>query len=277
MKLFLVSVLIAACFAFSPSAVEGQWLDYPTSNVPKTPAGKPNLSAPTPRTSDGKPDLSGLWEMERKELAGEPGNTIGLGDELVNREMVIIGSRLQGGLPYQSWAAQLVKTRGGVDGTERQLQDPLTKGLPVGPVRLHTYAALRKIIQIPGLVVILNELGASYRQIFTDGRPLLTDPNPTWNGYSTGKWDGDALIVQTNGLRDGTWLDFVGNPLTESAKITERFRRLNFGQLEIEITIDDPKAYTKPWTVTLNQVIRLNTDLLDKIMSENEKDRQHTK
>ena len=113
--------------------------------------------------------------------------------------------------------------------------------------------------------------------IFTDGRPLLTDPNPTWNGYSTGKWDGDALIVQTNGLRDGTWLDFVGNPLTESAKITERFRRLNFGQLEIEITVDDPKAYTKPWTVTLNQVIRLNTDLLDKIISENEKDRQHTK
>ena len=277
MKLFLVSVLIAACFAFSPSAVEGQWLDYPTPNVPKTPAGKPNLSAPTPRTSDGKPDLSGLWEMERTELVGEPGNTIGLGDELVSREMVIIGSRLQGGLPYQPWAAQLVKTRGGANGTERQLQDPLTNGLPVGPVRLHTYAALRKIIQIPGLVVILNELGASYRQIFTDGRPLPTDPNPTWNGYSTGKWDGDALVVQTNGLHDGTWLDFVGNPLTESAKITERFRRLNFGQLEIEITIDDPKAYTKPWTVTLNQVIRLNTDLLDKIISENEKDRQHTK
>ena len=277
MKLFLASVLIAASFAFSPSAVEGQWLDYPTPNVPKTPDGKPNLSAPTPRTSDGKPDLSGLWEMELKDRGGEPGNTIGLGDELVNPEMVIIGSRLQGGLPYQPWAAQLVKTRGGADGTERQLQDPLTNGLPVGPVRLHTYAALRKIIQIPGLVVILNELGASYRQIFTDGRPLLTDPNPTWNGYSTGKWDGDALIVQTNGLRDGTWLDFVGNPLTESAKITERFRRLNFGQLQIEITVDDQKAYTKPWTVTLNQVIRLNTDLLDKIMSENEKDRQHTK
>ena len=125
--------------------------------------------------------------------------------------------------------------------------------------------------------MILNELGASYRQIFTDGRPLPADPNPTWNGYSTGKWDGDTLVVQTNGLRDGTWLDFVGNPLTESARITERFRRLNFGQLEIEITVDDQKAYTKPWTVTLSQVIRLNTDLLDKIISENEKDRQHTK
>jgi hypothetical protein len=277
MKLLHVLVLIAASFAFSPSAIVAQWLDYPTPNIPKTPDGKPNLSAPTPRTSDGKPDLSGLWEMERKELGGEPGNTIGLGDELVNREMIIIGSRLQGGLPYQPWAAQLVKTRGGLDGTERQQQDPLTNGLPVGPVRLHTYAALRKILQIPGLVVILNELGASYRQIFTDGRPLLTDPNPTWNGYSTGTWDGDALVVQTNGFRDGTWLDFIGSPFTESAKLTERFQRINFGQLEIEITIDDPKAYTKPWTVTLNQVIRLNTDLLDKIMSENEKDVQHTK
>jgi hypothetical protein len=276
MKAFHLLACIAVGLAFSSSPIAAQWLNYPTAGIPRTPDGKPNLSAPTPRTSDGKPDLSGLWEMERKELGGEPGNTIGLGDELVNREMVIIGSRLQGDLPYQPWAAQLVKTRGGLDGTERQLQDPLTNGLPVGPVRLHTYAALRKIIQIPGLVVILNELGASYRQIFTDGRPLPTDPNPTWNGYSTGRWDGDALRVQTNGLRDGTWLDFVGNPLTESAKITERFRRLNFGQLQIEITIDDPKAYTKPWTVTLNQVIRLNTDLLDKIMHENEKDLQHT-
>ncbi len=156
--------------------------------------------------------------------------------------------------------------------------------MPLGSVhttprfnQLSSPRLIREIIQIPGLVVILNELGANYRQIFTDGRPLPVDPNPTWNGYSTAKWDGDALVVQTNGLRDGTWLDFIGNPLTDSAKITERFRRLNFGQLEIEITVDDPKAYTKPWTVTLNQVIRLNTDLLDKIMSENEKDRQHTK
>ena len=184
MKLFHGLVLIAASFAFSPSAVYAQWLDYPTPNVPKTPDGKPNLSAPAPRTSDGKPDLSGLWEMERTERGGEPGNTIGLGDELVNREMIIIGSRLQGDLPYQPWAAQLVNARGGVNGTERQLQDPLTNGLPVGPVRLHTYAALKKIIQIPGLVVILNELGASYRQIFTDGRPLPADPNPTWNGFN---------------------------------------------------------------------------------------------
>ena len=271
MRLFHLLVLIAVGLTVLPSPAAAQWLDYPTAGIPRTPDGKPNLSAPTPRTADGKPDLSGLWEMERKELGGEPGNTIGLGDEPVNREFVNIGSRLQEGLPYQPWAAQLVKTRS----TEGNTRDPLSNALPVGPIRLHTYAALRKMIQVPGLLVILNELGASYRQIFTDGRPLPTDPSPTWNGYSTGKWDGDALVVQTNGLSDGLWLDARGSPLTEAAKITERFRRLNFGQLEIEITVDDPKAYTKPWTVTLNQVIRLNTDLLDKIINENEKDLQH--
>ena len=247
-----------------------QWLNYPTPGIPRTPDGKPNLAAPAPR-KDGKPDLSGLWEMERKELGGEEGNTIGLGDDQFSPEMVNIGSRLQGGLPYQPWAAQLVRTRG-AEGTKF---DPLGNGFPIGPVRLHTYAALRKIIQIPGLLVILNELGASYRQIFTDGRPLPTDPNPTWNGYSTGEWDGDVLVVHTNGLRDGLWLDFAGSPLTDAAKITERFRRVNFGNLEIQVTVDDPKAYTKPWTVTINQVIRLNTDLLDKIINENEKDLQH--
>lgn len=271
MILFRLLVSIVVSLAISPSPIAAQWLDYPTAGVPRTPDGKRNLSAPAPRTADGKPDFSGLWEMERKDLGGEPGNTIGLGDEPVSREFVNIGSRLPGGLPYQPWAAQLVKTRS----TEGNTHDPLSNGLPLGPVRLHTYAALRKMIQVPGLLVIMNEIGASYRQIFTDGRPLPADPSPSWNGYSTGKWDGDALVVQTNGLREGLWLDARGSPLTEAAKITERFRRLNFGQLEIEVTVDDPKAYTKPWTVTLHQVIRVDTDLLDKIMNENEKDLRH--
>jgi hypothetical protein len=209
--------------------------------------------------------------MERKDLVGKQGDTIGLGDEEISPEMINIGSRLRGGLPYQPWAVELVKTRSAGGNT----LDPLGNGLPVGPVRLHTYAALKKMIQVPGLLVILNELGASYRQIFTDGRPLQTDPNPAWNGYSTGKWEWNVLVVHTNSLRDGLWLDFVGSPLTEAATITERFRRVNFGHLQIEITVDDPKAYTERWTVTINQVIRLNTDLLDKIMNENEKDLQH--
>ncbi len=142
-------------------------------------------------------------------------------------------------------------------------------------IRLHTLPLLKKVIQTPGLVVILNELDASYRQIFTDGRPLPVDPNPSWNGYSSGSWDGDTLVVQSNGFRDGMWVDAAGSPLTDAAKITERFRRLDFGRLQIEITVDDPKAYTKPWTIKLDQTIKLDTDLIDSVCHENEKDVQH--
>jgi hypothetical protein len=131
------------------------------------------------------------------------------------------------------------------------------------------------VVQTPGLLVILNELNASYRQIFTDGRPLPADPNPSWNGYSSGKWEGDVLVVQTSGFRDGLWLDSTGNPMTDAAKLTERFHRVNFGHMEIEVTVDDPKAYTKPWTVTLYQAIKLDTDLLDFVCNENERDTSH--
>jgi hypothetical protein len=125
------------------------------------------------------------------------------------------------------------------------------------------------------LLIILNERNAAYRQIFTDGRPLPADPQPSWNGYSSGKWDGDILVVQSIGFRDGLWLDAGGSPLTEAGKITERFHRVNFGKLEIEITVDDPKAYTKPWTVKLTQLLAPDTDLLDYYCSENEKDVPH--
>ncbi len=233
--------------------------------IPRTADGKPNLSAAAPRTSDRKPDLSGLWETERG-----PASIADLGDP-VPAEFLDIASHLQGGLPYQPWAAQLVKTRR----AENRISDPTSYGLPIGIMRLHTFPDPRKIIQVPGQLVILSEYNASYRQIFTDGRKLDADPNPTWNGYSTGKWDGDVLVVQSTGFRDGLWLDGAGNPLTDAARITERFRRLNFGHLEITITVDDPKAYTKPWTITLKQTIRLDTDLMDYIVNENEKDRQH--
>ena len=142
-------------------------------------------------------------------------------------------------------------------------------------MRLHTFNSPKKIIQTPGLVVILSEFNASYRQIFTDGRPLPLDPNPSWNGYSSGRWEGDVLVVETNGFREGLWLDNAGDPLTDAARITERFRRVNFGQLEIDLAVNDPKAYTKPWTVTLHQTIVLNTDLLDYICLENERDVKH--
>jgi hypothetical protein len=138
-----------------------------------------------------------------------------------------------------------------------------------------TDGLLKKIVQVPGLMTILSERNATYRQIFTDGRPLPADPNPSWNGYSSGKWEGDTLVVETVGFRDDSWLDAVGSPLTSAGKMTERFRRTSFGKLEIEITVDDPKVYTKAWTIKLNQPIVVDTELLDYICLENEKDTSH--
>src|SRR5580700_10457575 len=247
--------------------LNGQWINYATAGVPRTPDGKPNLAAACPRTADGKPDLSGLWIMptKREPNANFPG-CAAVSDEFIN-----IAASLKGGLPYQPWAAELVKARR----SEQRVNDPMSRCIPIGPIRLHTWNGPRKVVQIPGLLVIMNELDTSYRQIFTDGRPLPKDPNPSWNGYSTGHWDGDTLVVETNGFQEGQWLDRAGSPLTESAKMTERIRRPNYGTLEIELTVDDPKAYTKPWTIQLSQSIILNTELLDYICLENEKDSSH--
>jgi hypothetical protein len=208
-----------------------------------------------------------MWEPEKN----RPCPPDGCPDFQVSQEFVNIGWGLQGGLPYQRWAAELVKARIAENGKD----DPGTQCLPTGVVKMHNTPLLKKIVQVPGLLVILNERNASFRQIFTDGRPLPADPNPTWNGYSTGKWEGDTLVVETNGFRDGLWLDRNGSPLTEAAKMTERFRRVDYGHLQIEVTVDDPKAYTKPWTVKLKQSIVLNTELLDYICLENEKDISH--
>ena len=258
-------IVLALALATS-RPIPAQWLNYPTAGVPRTREGKPNLSAPAPRTASGKPDLSGVWYLETP-----PCGTDGCGDYPGAPEFLDIGARLRGGLPYQAWAADLVKKRAAELGKE----DPVAQCRPAGAMRILTFPPPRKVIQTPGLVVILSERDVTFRQILTDGRPLPKDPEPSWNGYSTGKWEGDTLVVQTNGFRDGTWLDRKGNPLTDAAKMTERFRRANYGRLEIEVTVDDLKAYTKPWTVTLNQLIVLDTDLLDYYCQDNEKDAVH--
>jgi hypothetical protein len=257
----------ALLFGSFLSPLTAQWISYPTAGVPRTPDGKPDLRAACPRTADGKPDLSGVWIMQpnREATPNFPGC------EPTAEEFTNIGWSLKEALPYQPWAADLVKNRR----AELRLHDPLSYCLPTGPVRLHTWSTPRKVIQTPGLLLILNELNTSYRQIFTDGRPLPADPNPSWNGYSSAKWDGDTLVVETSGFRDGLWLDSTGNPMTDAARLTERFRRPNFGHMEIEIMVDDPKAYTKPWTVTLRHTIKLDTDLLDFNCLENEKDTSH--
>jgi hypothetical protein len=264
LPIMALRALVFGLFVYPMSA---QWIDYPTAGVPRTPDGKPDLAAACPRTTDGKPDLSGLWIMETK----RQGNPDFPGCEAVSDEFVNMGASLKDGLPYQAWAADLVKARR----SEQRVNDPISHCSPIGPIRLHTWPGPRKLAQTPGLLIIMNELGTSYRQIFTDGRPLPSDPNPSWNGYSTGKWEGETLVVHTSGFRDHMWLDATGNPMTDAAEITERFRRINFGRMEIEITVNDPKAYTKPWTVKLNQVIKLDTDLLDFICSDNEKDASH--
>jgi hypothetical protein len=248
-------------------SLQAQWLHYPTRGVPKTAAGTPNLNAPTPRTPDGKPDFSGVWDVEHN----RPCPPDGCADMPVGQEFINIGSSLKGGLPYLPWAAALTKKRT----EDLRLEDPTTFCLPIGIVRLHTMALLKKIVQTPGLLVILNEHNATYRQIFTDGRPLPLDPNPSWVGYSSGSWEGDTLVVQSTGFRDGLWLDANGSPLTEGARVTERFRRVNYGKLEIDVTVNDLKAYSAPWTVKLNQFLALDTELLDYICNENEKDVRH--
>jgi hypothetical protein len=248
------------------ASVHAQWLNYPTAGVPRTPDGKPNLSAPAPRSADGKPDLSGIWQLEP---GGPPGDQAA--DYPAAPEFRNFGARLAGGLPYQPWAAALVKERSAQFGKD----DPVGLCRPGGAVRILTFPPYRKLLQLPGLFVILSERDVTFRQIFTDGRPLPDDPTPTFNGYSTGTWEGDALVVQSIGFRDGTWLDRNGSPMTDAAKMTERFRRVNYGRLEIDVTIDDPKAYTRPWTVTLGQRIVLDTELLDYHCLDNEKDAQH--
>jgi hypothetical protein len=258
---------VVALLTFTSTPARSQWLNYPTTGVPRTREGSPNLNAPTPRTPDGKPDFSGMWEP----ALTRPCPPAGCADMPVGEQFLNIGWGLKGGLPYQPWAADIVKARM----TEQGKDDPISRCLPGGVVKLHTVPLLKKMIQVPGLVVILNEQNMSYRQIFTDGRALPVDPEPSWNGYSSGKWLGDTLVVETNGFRDGLWLDRNGSPLTDAARITERFRRVSYGKLEIEITVDDPGAYTAPWTVKLDQFLVLDTELLDYVCLENEKDLQH--
>jgi hypothetical protein len=250
-----------------------QWFHYPTVGVPRLANGKPNLNAPTPRAADGKPDLSGIW-LARNALPCPA--DLRDGDDCIEKiplshEAVDFGFSLPDGLPYQPWAAALVKQRV----ADHSKDDPHARCLPPNFPRAFAFPHLQKLIQIPGLLVILDEFNASYRQVFTDARPLPEDPQPAWSGYSSGKWEGDTLVVESAGFRDDLWLDMKGNPLTSAAKVTERFRRPNYGSLEIAVTVNDPKAYTKPWTVTLKQVIKVDTELADEICLENEQSVRH--
>jgi hypothetical protein len=268
----LVSVLCAVTCTSAP--VLAQWLKYPTAGVPRTADGKVNMSATTPRLADGKPDFSGIW------ITGNPLCPPGNGESLVcgvelpmSREGINMGVSLPGGLPYQPWLAALVKERTATDAKD----DPHVRCLPDTFIRAYGLPHLLKFVHTPGLLVMLNEMNAGYRQVFTDGRPLPEDPVPSWQGYSSAAWSGDTLVVSSIGFRNDLWIDWNGSVLTEAAKVQERIRRPSYGYLDIDVTVDDPKAYTRPWTVTLKQRIALDTELVDEICLENEKSAQRMK
>jgi hypothetical protein len=268
-----VAAALGAAISLSGTA-RAQWLKYPTAGVPKTADGKPNLKAPTPRTSDGKPDFSGIWLTDSTMCRPQNPDVLTCGPELpMGREGINMGVGLPGGLPYQPWLAALVKKRT----ADNAKDDPHVACLPDTFLRAYSLPHLLKFVQTPGLLVMLNEMNAGYRQVFTDGRPLPEDPTPSWQGYSTAKWEGDTLVVNSAGFRDDIWIDWNGSVIGSSAKVQERMRRPDYGHLEIGVTVDDPKAYTKPWTITLHQRLALNTELVDEICLENEKSLQRMK
>jgi hypothetical protein len=246
----------------------GQWIHYPTAGVPRKADGTPDLTAPAPRLPDGKPDFSGIWHAATiNQCEPETGRFCGL--EIGGSPLALnIGQDLPSGLPYQPWAAALVKQRFSKD-------DPHVRCLPDNPPRTWGMPHLTKAIHTPRLLVLLYEVNAMYRQIFIDGRSLPEDRNPSWNGYSTAAWEGDTLVIRTAGFRDDLWIDMSGAPMTSAATMTERLRRPSYGTLEVEITVDDPKAYTRPWTASIKQAIMLDTELIDEICLENEKSWAH--
>jgi hypothetical protein len=256
------AIALAALLMSAPAAA--QWVGYPTAGVPRKADGKVDMTAPAPRLANGKPDFSGIWISDRTEPGQE---TISDTSSLPSgRHMANMGVDFEGGLPYQPWQLPIVKRR-----TENlAIDDPHIRCLPDFFLRAYGLPHMLKFVHTPDLLVMLNEMNAGYRQVFTDGRALPEAPTPSWQGYSSAKWDGDTLVVDTIGMRDDTWIDWNGSVVTEAAKIREEIRRLDFGHLEIKATVDDPKAYTKPWTVTLRQRLVVDAELIDEICLENE-------
>ena len=264
-----VNGVCVAVLALVAPLVSAQWARRPTPNVPKNAAGQPDMNAPAPKTADGKPDFSGLWRGG----GGVGGRGRGDAAEAPPQGPPVagfanVGQNIKEGLPLTPYGAELLKTRQAGNSKD----NPEANCLPMGIIQLHTQGAPRKFLQTSQEIAILYEASSNRREIFIDGRPLPTDdPQPWWNGYSAGHWEGDTLVVETVQFRDGGWLDINGNPLTDAGKVTERFRRPTFGRMEIDITIEDKKAYTKPFTVRVNQQLMLDEELIEFICLENQR------
>ncbi len=265
-------VLAAACMG-----AHAQWLNYPTPGTPRTRDGKPNLTAPARRAADGKPDLSGVWQVEAtpaeemKRLFGDLSADSALGDNSSAFSKYLINILLDfkpEDTPLRPEFAELLRQR-------RGKETPLLHCLPIGIPTDELLPGPFKIIQTPGLSLMRNEYENTLRQIYTDGRKPPADPEPLWLGYSVGRWEGDALVVDTVGFNDKSWLDGVGHPHSEALHVVERFRRRDFGHLDVQVTIDDPKVYTKPFSIQFTELLLPDSDVTEYFCSENEKDGTH--
>ena len=237
------NILTGIALFVASSLSQAQWLNQPTPGAPRTPYGKVNMTGPVPR-GNGKPDLSGIWQVAAEPRA--PGGLFGLGESPNSKYFRNILSDFPAAEePLTPAGAEIFRQRSQSSGAAQGL-NCLPDGVPHADLLPEPF----KIVQTPGVIVMLYEVETTFRQIFTDGRKQLTDPSRTWMGYSVGKWEGDVLAVDSTGFNGKTWLDAVGHPSTEALHITERFRRRDFGHLDLQVTIDDPKAYFKPWTVT---------------------------
>jgi len=256
--LMCIAVLLAS------ATLAAQWPSFKSGSAPRTADGRVDILAPAPRTQDGKPDLSGIWDKGLlPQEVPPPGLFSGSGPSQTFRDLK---AALPGDLPMLPWAAQLKATRFGQNSKDH----PDAHCLPLHPIQLHLHPQPRKIVQTPNLVMILYEANDGRREIFTDGRPLPPgDVQPWWYGYSIGRWEGDSLLVESTGFKDQTWIDEYGTPASDGLRLTERIRRINFGTLEIQVTVDDSKTFTRPFTFTLHQRLMPDTELIEFVCGEN--------
>lgn len=272
--------LACAIAVMSAGGLYGQWLNYPAPGIPRTPDGKPNLTARAPRLSSGKPDLSGVWHVEptsmpeMKRLYGEGLNQTALPgmepDKISKYALNILADFKPDDSPMRAETAAMLSKRS-------QLDRPALHCLPWGIPAATLFAPVFRIVETPGLMVMMLEVDSgATRQIYTDGRKLPVDPQPSWYGYSTGKWEGDTLVVETAGFNDRSWLDSVGHPHSEGMHVTERFRRRDFGHIDAAITIDDPAMYTRAFTIKVTYLLQPDSDILEYFCTEDEKDRIHS-
>ncbi len=260
--IFGLAILLGAVLGCS--SANAQWIGYPTKDVPRNADGSVNMNAPVPRMANGKPDLSGIWIADRTPEGEKTSSSV---DNIQSsRQMANLGVDIPGGLPYQDWLRPIVAERT----ANLALDDPHIRCLPDNFLRAYGLPHLLKFVHSEDLLVVLNEMNAGYRQVFTDARALPEDPSPSWQGYSSATWQGDTLVIDTIGVRDDTWIDWNGSVLTEAGKVREEIRRFDYGHVEIKITVDDPGAYTAPWTVTLRERIVVDAELIDEICLENE-------